>query len=328
MVKPQKKDRKLIISYAKDVILHEINALKSLFQKGFDRNFVDLIESILLLKGKVILSGVGKSGLVARKISATLVSTGTPSVFIHPVEALHGDMGLVNNNDIAILFSNSGQSPEIVRFAHYLSKRAIKLYSVTNQKDSKLSNYSTSVILLHTPAEACPHNLVPTSSTTAMLAFGDAVAITVMKLKKYTRKDLGATHPGGNIGRIIYLKASDIMRRGKDNPIINYKAKVIDAVKVMTETSLGAVSVVDSKGRLVGFFTDGDIRRNIKSIKPDDPIKLYMTKKPVKINITATAIEVAKILEEKKVDNLPVIDNSGRVIGIIDERDLIREGIL
>ncbi len=328
MAQSQKKDRTLIVKYAKDVILSEINALKALYEKSFDKNFVELINDILSARGKVILSGVGKSGLVAKKISATLVSTGTPSIFIHPVEALHGDLGIVNNDDIALLFSNSGQTSEVIRFAQYLSKKNIKIYSITNKKDSKLLTYSKTFILLHTPSEACPHDLVPTSSTTAMLAFGDAVAITVMKLKRYTEKDFAASHPGGNIGRLVYLKVSDIMRKGKDNPVIDHNAKVEDAVKVMTQTSVGAVSIVDSKGRLVGFFTDGDIRRNLNLIKPHHPVRLYMTQKPVKINLSASVMDVAKILEEKKIDNIPVVDKKGRVVGIVDERDLIREGIL
>lgn len=328
MVKSKKTYRALIIRYAKKVIDSEILALKSLKEKGFNDAFVSLVKDIIALKGKIILSGIGKSGIIARKISATLVSTSIPSVFIHPVEALHGDMGIIEEKDIAVLFSNSGETHEILKLAQYLLKRKIKIYSITNTKNSKLSNYSNATILLHTPREACPHNLVPTSSTTAMLALGDAIAVTVMKIKKYTKNDFAISHPGGNIGRLVYLKVSDIMRKGEHNPVIYENATVKDAVKVMTETSLGAVSVVDRKGRLKGFFTDGDIRRNINRIKPDEPVRFYMTKNPVSIDISGSVMEAAFILENKKIDNIPVVDKNKRVVGIIDERDLIREGIL
>ncbi|MCX7641417.1 MAG: KpsF/GutQ family sugar-phosphate isomerase [Elusimicrobiales bacterium] len=327
MVKSQKTNRKLIIKTAKDVVKIEMYALNALIKKGFDNNFIELIDSILKTRGKVILSGVGKSGIIARKISATFVSTGTYSVFIHPVEALHGDIGLISENDIAILLSNSGDSPEIVKFAKFLRKKGIKVFSITNKAQSKLAFLSSYTITLHTPREACPHNLIPTSSTTAMLVLGDAIAITLMKIKKYSKKDFAMVHPGGNIGKLIYLRVSDIMRKGKDNPIVKETATVRDAIKVMTKTSLGAVSIVNSKGKLKGFFTDGDIRRNISSIKLTDKIVVHMSKNPISIKYNLPVIEATKIFEEKKIDNIPVVDDEMVVVGIIDERDLIREGI-
>lgn len=328
MVKPKKTNRKLIIETAKNVVKTEIKALNSLLKKSFNDNFVKLVDFILKSSGKVILSGIGKSGIVAQKIASTLISTGTQSLFLHPVEALHGDIGTVSCNDIAIILSNSGESPEIIKFAQILKRRKVKIFSITNKPNSKLAMFSSYMILLHTPREACPHNLVPTSSTTAMLALGDALAITLMKLKNYTQADFALSHPGGNIGKLIYLKVSDIMRKGKNNPIIFEKATVNDAIDIMTSTSLGAVSIVDSKGRLKGFFTDGDIRRKISNIKLTDKITIHMTKNPISINYDSPVIEAARILEEKKIDNIPVIDKNKRVVGIVDERDLIREGIL
>ncbi|MCX7905075.1 MAG: KpsF/GutQ family sugar-phosphate isomerase [Elusimicrobiales bacterium] len=328
MAKSQKTDRKLIIDIAKKVIKTEIDSLHSLMKKSLDDNFIELINSILKTSGKVVLSGIGKSGIIAKKISATLVSTGTPSVFIHPVEALHGDIGLINKNDIVIVLSNSGSSIEVIKFAKFLKDKNIKVFSITNKANSKLSLFSYATILLYTKREACPHNLVPTSSTTSMLALGDAVAITLMKLKKYSEKDFAKVHPGGNIGRLIHLKVVDIMRKGKDNPKVKVDDTVEDAIKVMTLTSLGAVSIVDSKGKLKGFFTDGDIRRKISYIKLTDKISIHMTKNPIKIRYDLPIIEATKIIEEKKIDNLPVVDENDIVVGIIDEKDLIREGIL
>lgn len=328
MVKSKKEIKLLISSFAKQVIKTEIKALKALLNKSIDDNFIRMVQEILNSDGKVVLSGVGKSGLIAKKISSTLLSTGTQSVFIHPVEAMHGDMAILNKGDLVLLFSNSGDTPEIIKFAQILKKREIKTFLVTNKKDSKLSSFCDNIILLNTPKEACPHNIVPTSSTTAMLVLGDALAITLMKLKNYTKDDFAYIHPGGGIGKLFYLKAYDLMRKGKDNPIVHINSTVEQTINKMTETSLGAVSIVDKNGRIKGFFTDGDIRRKISKIKLSDKISLHMSKNPITVRYDVSAYEVAKILELKKIDNIPVVDEKNRVIGIIDERDLIREGIL
>lgn len=328
MAKSKKEIKVLISSFAKEVIKTEIKALKALVDRSIDESFIDIVQEILNLNGKVILSGVGKSGLIAKKISSTLLSTGTKSVFVHPVEAMHGDIAIITKNDLVLLFSNSGDSPEIVKFAQILKKKEVKIFLVTNKKDSRLAFISDRVILLNTPKEACPHNIVPTSSTTAMLVIGDALAITLMKLKNYTKDDFAEVHPGGGIGKLLYIKAYDLMRKGKDNPVVSINSTVKDTIKKMTETSLGAVSVVDKYGRIKGFFTDGDIRRKLSKINLSDKISIHMTKKPITIRYDISAYEVAKILESKKIDNIPVVDEKNRVIGIIDERDLIREGIL
>lgn len=328
MAKSKGKTEVLITKFAKEVVKIEIAALVSMYKKTFDKNFITLINDILSLNGKVVLSGIGKSGIIAQKISSTLISIGIKSIFLHPVEALHGDAGILDGSDIVIVLSNSGESLEVIRFVEFLLKRNIKTYIVTNNPKSKLSKLSRLLIYLHTPKEACPHNIVPTSSTTAMLVFGDAVAITIMKMRKKSRDEFLKLHPGGGIGKLFSLKVSDIMRRGKQNPVVRQDATVRQAIDKMTETKLGAVSIVDNNGVLVGFFTDGDIRRKFETINLSDNISKYMTRNPVSVKTTDFAIHVAKIIEEKKVDNLPVVDDNGKVVGIIDERDLIREGIL
>ncbi|MEF3280187.1 MAG: KpsF/GutQ family sugar-phosphate isomerase [Elusimicrobiota bacterium] len=321
-------EKQNIIKFAKAVIESEIDALKSLKDKAINKNFLKMMDLILNSKGKIILSGVGKSGLVAQKIASTLVSTGTQSLFIHPVEALHGELGIIFKEDIAILFSNSGDTSETNKFAAIIKKKGVKIIAITNNENSKISSISDITINLKTPGEACPHNIVPTSSTTAMMVFGDVIAITLMKMKGYGKKDFALNHPGGNIGRLLYVKVSDIMRKGKANPVISADKKIKDAISAMTKTSVGAVSVVDSKKRLVGFFTDGDIRRNFNNIKLQDSIKKHMTRDPISINQNEMAILAANIMHSKKIDNIPVVDDSKKVVGIIDERDLIKEGII
>lgn len=331
MALSQKTDRTLrkinVIDLARKVIDIEIKALGSL-KNGIDLSFKKAIDLILHSNGKIILTGVGKSGIVAQKISSTLTSTRTPSIFIHPTEALHGDMGNVNEGDVVIALSNSGESIEVNKFVSICKKRNAKVISVLNAKSSKLASISDVSIILHTPREADESNLIPTSSAISMMAVGDAISICLMKLKGYSSNDFVRNHPSGNIGRLLYLKVYEIMRKGKENPVIKLNATIKDALRVMTETSLGAVSVIDSKNRLCGYFTDGDIRRKFSRIKIDDKISKHMTKKPLSIRYDRMAIEAAEILESRKIDNLPVVDEKNRVCGIIDERDLIREGII
>lgn len=312
---------------ALSVIKKEKIAVEKLESAVKHKSFYNLIE-LLLNSGKIILSGIGKSGIVAEKISATLRSTGTESIFIHPVEGLHGDIGNIKRNDAVIILSNSGETPEINKFAAILNKRKIKTVAVTNNPNSKLSKLAYITVNLHTPYEACPNNIVPTSSTTAMLVFGDVISIVLMKLKGIDKEKFAINHPGGNIGKLFYLKVKDIMRTGKDNPVIRYNARIKDAIKVMTETSLGATSIVDKNNRLIGFFTDGDLRRNFKKIKEEDLVSKHMTKNPVRINQDELAIKAAQIMQNKKIDNIPVVNSKDKVVGIVDERDLIREGII
>lgn len=322
-----KMNEKKIISYGKEVIQSEIESLQRLLKKSIDKNFVKLVELILNSNGKVVMSGVGKSGIIAQKISSTLISTGTPSIFIHPVEAMHGDLGMIFSSDILILLSNSGNTVETNRLASIAKKKKAMVVAITNNEKSKIKSFSDLIINTQTLKEASPDNIVPTSSTTAMIAFGDALAITLMRIRGYNSDDFAKNHPGGNLGRLLYLKVGDIMRIGMDNPVIKINSSIAEAIRVMSITSLGAVSVVDLKNRLVGFFTDGDIRRKFGSIAPSDMIEKHMTKNPVSIRNSDMAIKAAEIMQRMKIDNLPVVDDRGRVVGIVDERDLIKEGM-
>jgi arabinose-5-phosphate isomerase len=319
-----------ILKSAKAVITEEAAALR-LAARGVGGNFVRAARLILSTRGKVVVLGVGKSGIIARKIASTLSSTGTPSVYIHPVESLHGDMGLIAREDVILALSYSGRTEETTRLLPLLAKEGLKIISLTNDPDSRLARYSNIVLRLNIRHEACPFNIVPTSSTAAMLAVGDALAITLMRAKGFSKPDFARLHPGGNLGKLLNLRVADLMHKGRENPVIGSGAALKTALAVMTATKAGAVSITDPRGRLAGFFTDGDLRRGLERGKTDlaAAIRTLMTKKPVCVYPDTMAIEAAEIISSRNVDNLPVIDRkTRRPVGILDEKDLLREGLI
>jgi arabinose-5-phosphate isomerase len=319
------KSSKTILANAKQILELEGKALCS-FAKKLDNTFIQAVDFISKCKGRVIVLGIGKSGLVGRKVASTLASTGTPAFFVHPVECLHGDLGMFRSEDVVIAFSNSGETEELSKLIPLLKTRKIKIISITGRANSKLAKLSDITLLIKIPAEACPYNITPTTSSTAMLALGDALAISLMKMKKFGKQDFAKLHPGGSLGKLLTLKVKDIMHTGRQNPVINQDKTVRDALFVMTKTRLGATSVVNSKGKLVGFFTDGDLRRKLQ--KNTDILKLkltkVMTKNPLTVAPNQLAADVAKLISGKKIDNLPVINSNKKPIGIIDEQDLIK----
>ena len=274
--------------------------------------------------------GMGKSGLIGKKITATLSSTGTPAFFLHPAEGILGDVGMMTEGDLVLALSHSGETEEIEKLLPVIRKMNLKLIAITGRPKSKLAKESDLVINVKVEKEACPYNLVPTASTTAMLAMGDALAISLLKRKKFKKEDFARLHPGGVLGKRLLLKVRDIMRKGKDNPVIRQEKTVKEALLVMTETRLGATSIVDSFGKLVGFFTDGDLRRKLQKDEKilNKKIHTVMTRNPKTITHDRLAIEAARMMQEKKFDNIPVVDGKGYPIGIVDERDLLSQGIL
>jgi len=244
---------------------------------------------------------------------------------------MHGDLGIINQNDAIVVLSYSGETEETNKIIPFLKSKGIPIISITKSLRSKLAKNSTIAVRLAVEKEACPYNVVPTSSTTAMLALGDALAVTLMQLKGFTNENFAAYHPAGSIGRILTLKVSNLMRKGKDNPVINQNKMLKEALYIMTRTKSGAVSAVNEKGELVGYFTDGDLRRCFHKGKTDlkKPLKKYMTQNPITIYPDALAKEAARLIKEKKIDNIPVIDPaSKKPVGIIDERDLIEKGFI
>ncbi|MDR0291446.1 MAG: KpsF/GutQ family sugar-phosphate isomerase [Elusimicrobium sp.] len=292
--------------------------------KSVDRNFAAAVEAVRKSKGRVVVLGIGKSGIIGRKIAATLSSTGTPALFMHPTEALHGDLGMISAGDIILALSFSGNTEEISKIIPSLNKRKLTVISMTGNENSKLAKMSDIHIKMHVGKEACPYNLAPTSSTTVMLALGDAVAITLMKLKHFEQKDFAVFHPGGTLGKLLTNKVRDIMSTGALNPTVTSNALIKDALEVMTRTKAGATSVVDGKGRLLGFFTDGDLRRNLQKDERilTKKISDLMTKNPTVVYEDASAAQAAKIIAAKRIDNVPVLNKRGVVTGILDKSDL------
>ena len=310
---------------ARHVLEIELEALE-LSKKSIDDQFLKAVDVIAKTKGRVVVLGIGKSGIIGRKISATLASTGTPSFFVHPVEALHGDLGMIMPGDVILAISFSGQTEEINKILPSLERRNLTIIGMTGNAHSKLALMSDIHITIHIEREACPYNLAPTASTTATLAVGDALALCLMKIKHFEKRDFAVFHPGGSLGKLLTQQVKDLMRKGKNNPTVRETASVKDALFVMTQTgAAGATSVIDTKGRLLGYFTDGDLRRLLQKGADllNKNITEVMTKNPHHILDTVPAIDAAKMIHATHVDNLPVLDKSGKVVGIIDEKDLI-----
>lgn len=290
--------------------------------------FQDAAELLLGVKGRVIVSGMGKSGLVGRKISATLSSTGTPSFFLHPAEAIHGDLGMAAPGDACLLLSASGETAEVKRVAPLLKAAGLPLVALTCRPGSTLARVSDVALEVKAGKEACGHGLVPSTSTTAMLALGDALALALMDLRGFGPEDFARFHPGGSLGRRLNATVGELMRRGEDSPEIRPGAPLSEALLVMTGTRLGAVSVTAPDRRLLGFFTDGDLRRVLRrGLDLEGPISGFMTRSPLTIGPERPAREAASMMRRFGCDNLPVVDAGGRLLGILDEKDLLDEGI-
>lgn len=298
--------------------------------KNLNRNFISAVEMISESSGRVVVMGVGKSGLIGRKIAATMSSLGAPSVFLHPAECLHGDIGMLMPNDIVLLLSYTGETDEIKKVLPVIHNMGIKIIVMTGRTGAPAWKQANIIINSKIKKEACPYNLAPTASTSAMLALGDALALCASQKKGFRKETLARFHPGGGIGKKLTVLVKDIMHSGKNNPVIREDKSVEDALFVMTRTRLGATNVVDLKGKLVGFFTDGDLRRHMQSDKllMQRKIKQVMTKSPLTITPETLAVDAAKILRKHNFDNIPVVDRSGHSIGILDERDLLSEGIV
>ena len=312
-----------ILKIAKEVFISEENALKD-SAKILGNNFVKAVITVGNSSGRLVVVGIGKSGHIGRKISATLASTGTPSFFVHPTEALHGDLGMITAGDIVLALSFSGETEELSKILTPLKKEKVKIIALTGHKNSTLGKMADICLEVKIKREACPYNLAPTSSTTAMLALGDALAICLMKIKNFHKEDFAFFHPGGTLGKLLTYFVKDIMFKSK-NPVILEGATVQDALFVMTKNKTGAAAIVDKKGLLKGFFTDGDLRRllqkkqNVLDLKITD----VMTRNPFAFSQDMPAIEAAKIINARKFDNAPVVDKKNKVIGFLDKDNLI-----
>jgi arabinose-5-phosphate isomerase len=317
------------IKMAKKVLQIESAAIAGLV-KRIDVNFASAVNAIYKIKGRVIVTGMGKPGFIAQKISATLSSTGTPSLYLHPAEALHGDLGRVTKDDLILALSNSGETEEIIKFLPIVKKIGAKLIAMTGNTKSALARFADHVIDASVKREACPLGLAPTTSTTAMLAMGDALAVALLDKKGFKEKDFAFYHPGGILGKRLILKVGDIMRKGRDNPIVPDSANVKRVLLSITKARAGSASVIDRKGKLVGIFTDGDLRRHLET-EPDlinKKVKDVMTKNPSTIKAERLAAEAFDILRSKRIDEIPVVDDKGRPVGLVDVQDLLKAGLV
>ncbi len=317
------------IKRAKQVLDIEACAINNL-KKNIGKSFEKAVRLILDSSGRVVVTGVGKTGIIARKLSATLSSTGTPSLFLHSAEAIHGDLGRVTKADAVIILSYSGESDEIKKLLPVLKKIGTKIISITGNSKSLMARYSDVVLNTAVNKEACPLGLAPTASTTAMLAMSDALAVCLLELKGFKPKDFALYHPGGTLGRKLLLTVEDIMRKGSSCPIVNENKRISEVLVKITHARAGSATVVDEKGKLKGIFTDGDLRRHLEA----DPnlsvrkVKDVMTKKPTTVGPKMLAAEALRILEEKKIDELPVVDKNNRPVGLLDVQDLLRAGLV
>jgi arabinose-5-phosphate isomerase len=317
------------ISSAKKVLMNESKAIAKLADK-IDGSFERVIKLLAKNKGRIIITGMGKPGFIAQKISATMSSTGTPSLYLHPAEALHGDLGRVTQEDILIAFSNSGETEEVVKLIPIIKKIGAKLIAVTGNNKSTLAVNSDYVLDSSVKKEACPMGLAPTTSTTVMLALGDALAIALLERKNFQPKDFALYHPGGSLGKRLLLKVGDIMRPKNETPIVKKSEKVKDVLLKITKMRAGSASVTDAKGKLIGIFTDGDLRRHFDEGKDlvSCPVGDVMTKGPITITPDRLAAEAFEILRDKKIDEIPVVDKKGRPVGILDVQDILKAGLV
>lgn len=320
-----KVDSRKILEKAKEVLSIEIEGLETIKQ-NLDENFVKLVEACsaaLDAGGKIVISGLGKSGHVGSKIAATMASTGSPTIFMHPVEAMHGDLGMIQKDDLLVTISYSGESDELVRVIVPAKRLGVKIASLTGNRNSTLAQLSDIHVETAVPREACPFNLAPTTTSTAQLAVGDALAMTLLALRKFTKEDFGRLHPAGAIGRAVTMRVCDAMRSGDRLALVAPDATVKDTILKMTACKSGSAAIVDAENHPIGIFTDGDFRRRANDISIlDRKIADVMTKNPVSINAESLAIEVLKLVEARKIDDILVTDKDGKVVGVVDIQDL------
>jgi len=317
--------RKTVIETAKRVIDIEIEQLQRL-KNCIDQNFERAVQILLSCKGKVVVTGIGKSGSIGKKIAATLASTGTPAFFLHPAEALHGDLGMVSKDDVVIAISNSGNSSEVLAMLPYFKRLGVPIVAITNNPDSELAKRSSVVLKLCVEREACPLNLAPTSSTTNTLVLGDALAVALMELRGFTAKDFGLRHPAGNLGRKLKLVRDLGHFDPKEVPIVHENAPMKEVVLEISSKGFGATAVVNDEGKLVGIITDGDLRRFVQKGGnfEKDLAKDVMTKNPKTAKPDELAMEALKRMEDHKITVLIVIDEKKKPIGIIHIHDIMR----
>jgi arabinose-5-phosphate isomerase len=317
------------LAIAREVLEIEAKAVADLIGK-LDGRFAQAVETILNCRGRVVVSGMGKSGHIARKIASTLASTGTPAYFVHPAEASHGDLGMVARDDVFIALSNSGESDELLAIVPLIKRQGAKLIAMTGNPQSALAREADVHLYAGAEKEACPLNLAPTASTTAALALGDALALALMQAKGFTRDEFAAAHPGGMLGRRLLTHVRDVMRTGENAPRVAHTATAMEGMLEVSRGRMGMTVILDGEGRVIGIFTDGDLRRSLE--KGVDlrltPVIRVMTRGPRTIGPGKLAAEAVEIMERFKINQLVVVDNDGKLLGALNMHDLFRAKVI
>ncbi len=319
-----------ILQTVTEVFQRECEALTA-SRELLGQGMIDAVRAMMSCSGKIVTMGVGKSGLVARKIASTLSSTGTQAVFVHPVECLHGDMGMILPQDIILMLSNSGESDEVRKLMLFLRSRKIQVIAVTAHPQSYLGRMADVVIPYRVPREACPMGMAPMASTTVQMVIGDALASALIKLHDFKPDNFAEFHPAGTLGKQLLLKIEDLMHAGDDNPLVVTGTPMQEALVTMTGKTMGAILIVDHQHKLLGIFTDGDLRRAIQQHTDimSIPVDELMTRNPVYVHKASLAIEALRLMERRKsqISVLPVVDDTGKACGIIRLHDLVIAGL-
>ena len=317
------------LDLARRVLQIEADAVRALIER-IDERFLAAVELIHGRSGRVVVSGIGKSGHIARKIASTLASTGTPAVFLHPAEALHGDLGMIEAGDVFVAISHSGESEELLNIIPQVKRRGARLIALTGRRDSTLAKEADVLLDAGVAQEACPHNLAPTASTTAALALGDALAVALLDARGFSADDFARSHPGGALGRRLLTHVSDVMRSGADLPVVPEDASFKQALLEISRGRMGMTAVLDAESRVRGIFTDGDLRRSLEKGVDLERTRItdVMTPGPRTIRPEALAVEAVQIMERHKVNQLLVVDGDGRLAGALNMHDLFRAKVI
>lgn len=316
------------LALARKILLLEANEIERLAAR-LDHQFERAVELILQCRGRVVVSGMGKSGHIGRKIAATLASTGTPAFFMHPAEASHGDLGMITGEDVVIALSNSGESDEVIAILPPIKRLGAKIISITGTDTSTLAKESQVHLSAKVSQEACPLGLSPTSSTTAALALGDALALCVLELREFTAEDFARSHPGGSLGRKLLTRVKDIMRTGEAIPAVSEDVMLTDALNTMTQKGLGFAAIVNTQFQPIGIFTDGDLRRAfINQVATNSTIKQVMKASAKTIQADQMAVEAVEMMEKYKITALMVVDADGVLVGALNMHDLLKAKVV
>lgn len=322
-------DSRQLLARAQRVLQTEVSAVIALQDRLGDA-FVQACRLLHDCKGRVVVTGIGKSGHIGNKIAATLASTGTPSFFLHPAEASHGDIGMLTAQDVVLAISNSGETAELLTILPVIKRLGIELIVLTGRPPSTLGRAATVVLDVSVPEEACPHNLAPTASTTATLAMGDALAVSVLEARGFTEEDFARFHPGGALGRRLLLHVSDVMRTGDQLPRVAPDASLREGLLEMSRKGLGMTAIVDATGRVLGVFTDGDLRRTLDRTQDlhGQRMQDLMTRNPKTIRANVLAAEAVHSMESSRITALLVVDENQALIGALNVHDLLRAGVM